>query len=361
MSGTLADHGIHPLAETESEAGSVSDFRRVLDHSINLRDLGDVTPRVRQGLVLRSSQVVSPLQLRKLGVQSIIDLRQAPVACRVHTHNVSDMFKRWFVSVKVWFQRSVMGRKPVHAMSRKRLLLEQAVLLESKPCWRCTQACEDTYGVKAQVYHVDLLPGAVSFFIFAALPHYLQAKVLYLVVRKQKPEALVAAAVADPQVLGFFKLYKIILERSKTNVAAALRLLLQDDHLPVLIHCVHGKDRTGLIAMLIYLICRVPREVIVADYARSESLLRESREKRELLDLPVDLTRDQVIASVASVMEATLDYLQQRYGDVDNYLMSAGMEQEEIDGIREKMMPAMSQNGMPQNGNNSFSNGTNSC
>lgn len=69
MSGALANHGIHPLDETESEAGSVPDLRRVLSRSINLRDLGHEAEALREGLVLRSSQVVSPTQLKKLGVK----------------------------------------------------------------------------------------------------------------------------------------------------------------------------------------------------------------------------------------------------------------------------------------------------
>ena len=135
-------------------------------------------------------------------------------------------------------------------------------------------------------YAVDLLPGIVSVFIFAALPHRLQCKVIFLAIKRKHPEPVVAAAVADPRIMGYLKLYKIILERSKSNLAAALRLLICDDHMPVLIHCIHGKDRTGLVVMLIYLLCGVPHDVIVRDYAQSESLLKEGRDNRQLLGLP---------------------------------------------------------------------------
>ncbi len=107
--------------------------------------------------------------------------------------------------------------------------------------------------------------------------------------------------------------------------------------MPVLVHCVHGKDRTGLIVMLIYLVCGVPHDIIIADYAQSESLLRESRDHKELMELPEELTRDQIIASAASVMEGTIAHITRKYGDVDAYLCSTGMVQEEIDGIRAKL------------------------
>ena len=44
-------------------------------------------------------------------------------------------------------------------------------------------------------------------------------------------------------------------------VAKALRIFCAQDNYPVLIHCIHGKDRTGLIVMLLLLICDVPAKV----------------------------------------------------------------------------------------------------
>ena len=209
---------------------------------------------------------------------------------------------------------------------------------QAAPCWRCTEAGEAVYGVRAQVYHVDLLPGIVSLFIFIALPHRLQLKVIYLALRRRHPEPVVAAAVADPRVLGYFKLYKIILSRAKGHIASALRLLLGDEHVPMLIHCIHGKDRTGLVVMLIYLLCGVPDELIIRDYALSESLLREGRESRQLLGIEEQFTTDEIMAATAHVMEDTLGFLREKYGDVETYLKSAGMTGAEIDGIRARLL-----------------------
>ena len=36
--------------------------------------------------------------------------------------------------------------------------------------------------------------------------------------------------------------------------------------MPSLIHCAHGKDRTGVVIMLLLLICDTPHEAIVQDY-----------------------------------------------------------------------------------------------
>ena len=50
-----------------------------------------------------------------------------------------------------------------------------------------------------------------------------------------------------------------------------------------------------------------------------------------------EITTDEIIASAAHVMEATIVYLEQKYGDVEGYLRSAGMHQGEIEDIRKKL------------------------
>ncbi len=37
-----------------------------------------------------------------------------------------------------------------------------------------------------------------------------------------------------------------------------------EENFPVVIHCTHGKDRTGVIIMLLLLLCNVPTEVCTA-------------------------------------------------------------------------------------------------
>ena len=49
--------------------------------------------------------------------------------------------------------------------------------------------------------------------------------------------------------------------QAKHDIAKALRVFTVPEHFPVLVHCIHGKDRTGLIIMLIMLLCSIPAEV----------------------------------------------------------------------------------------------------
>lgn len=45
---------------------------------------------------------------------------------------------------------------------------------------------------------------------------------------------------ADPQVMGYLKLYVLLLERAKPRLAAAMRLCAHRGNLPLLVHCIHG-------------------------------------------------------------------------------------------------------------------------
>ena len=66
------------------------------------------------------------------------------------------------------------------------------------------------------------------------------------------------------------KQYFDILEYTKPAVADILRLIIEGDNVPVLVHCAHGKDRTGVIIAVILACLEVDDEVIAQDYAESE-------------------------------------------------------------------------------------------
>ena len=54
----------------------------------------------------------------------------------------------------------------------------------------------------------------------------------------------------------------VVVVQGKKEVAKALRVFVDHNNYPVLVHCIHGKDRTGLIVMLIMLLCSVEPEVM---------------------------------------------------------------------------------------------------
>lgn len=327
---------LKPRYSTLQDLDKAREAEGYTNSSVNMRDVADGSANhIRKGLLFRSSQIISPNDLNHHMINLVFDLRVPPAPCRMHTHNQMQRLNRWLTRIVVWFRRYFFGKREKLARTNTLLMVDEYTLYEYPKCIRCTNDSKAIYGVRPlDVYHIDLLPSFVEYWIFYELPFYIKARVLWMKIKGKNPEHYVANAVADDTILGFIKLYQIILTGSKRRIARCFRLFLQYDNLPAIVHCIHGKDRTGLFVMLVYLLCEVPREDIIKDYSISYTLLREGRENHRLESLPEDLTTDAVMASSEYVMEAILDYFKDTYGDVTSYLMAGGMTAEEINIVK---------------------------
>ena len=280
--------------------------------SVNMRDIADCCSEltssdgaacyIRPKVLFRSSQVIDAEDIIHYNIKMTFDLRVPPVPCKVSHHNIRQRLSRWLTHWVVWVRHSILGESNRSLMrSNTALMVDEERLSEYPRCIRCSRNSEAVYGVKGlDVYHVDLLPSYVSFWIFYQLPYWIKARVIWMKLIGMQPEAVehyVANMIAKDDVLGFFNLYKIILRGSKRRIARSFRLLFKFDRLPALVHCIHGKDRTGIIVALLQLLAGVPREAIIRDYAISFTLLREGRDKEKLSVIPEPLTTDAVMAS----------------------------------------------------------------
>lgn len=72
--------------------------------------------------------------------------------------------------------------------------------------------------------------------------------------------------------MGLAGLYKTILQESGDEICRVLRICADRQNHPVLLHCSHGKDRTGLTVALILSLLGTPRGRIVGDYHVSEQV-----------------------------------------------------------------------------------------
>ncbi|MBX6389552.1 MAG: tyrosine-protein phosphatase [Frankia sp.] len=70
-------------------------------------------------------------------------------------------------------------------------------------------------------------------------------------------------------------IYDFLLDQRGEGLAAAVRALAAPGALPAIVHCSAGKDRTGLVIMLVLDLLGVPDEVIAQDYARTADLLHD--------------------------------------------------------------------------------------
>ena len=113
--------------------------------------------------------------------------------------------------------------------------------------------------------------------------------------------------------------------------APVLRTILKEAPNPVLFHCAHGKDRTGLIAAIFYLLANVARKDIVSNYAVSYEFVKD------LVAPLIASTPDHVhhiYRSDAPNMERLLSHVDRNYqGDIRIFLKSTGLSDEEIEGL----------------------------
>lgn len=95
---------------------------------------------------------------------------------------------------------------------------------------------------------------------------------------------------------------------------------------PMLMHCSAGKDRTGVGSALVLSALGVPRDIVVADYAMSETLLGASMKMDPddpnaamFARLPPEVMQV-LMRTEPAYIEATFAAIEKQYGSVDAYL-----------------------------------------
>lgn len=135
--------------------------------------------------------------------------------------------------------------------------------------------------------------------------------------------------------------YSRWLDQFQPAIGAIMTAIAQAPEGGVLIHCMGGKDRTGVISALLLELVGVPRDTIGADYALTAECLRPLDEEW-LENGPgerADRERQQAkYAARAEVMHEVLDHLDERYGGVEAYLQEAGATPENIARLRERLV-----------------------
>ena len=135
--------------------------------------------------------------------------------------------------------------------------------------------------------------------------------------------------------------YLEMLDTYRANVAAAVSAVARAPEGGVLIHCMGGKDRTGLIAALLLRLAGVPVPDIADDYGLSSENIKPLWQQW-VDDAGGDAERElrrRLSASPAEAMTQVLETLEREHGSVDSYLRSAGVSQEEVELARSRMRP----------------------
>jgi protein-tyrosine phosphatase len=149
-----------------------------------------------------------------------------------------------------------------------------------------------------------------------------------------------AVATAAPDTAAATReVYLVFLERFRTNVGAAIAAVARAPEGIVVVHCMGGKDRTGLVTALLLHLAGVDHEQIAADYATSEERLRP-RHDLWLAEAGTEVERERIrriAATPAESMVGVLEELERRYGSVEAYLRIAGLSEEDLELARKRL------------------------
>jgi protein-tyrosine phosphatase len=154
-------------------------------------------------------------------------------------------------------------------------------------------------------------------------------------------DATMQAPMEHADATSIFEGYRLMLDRSRANLARALETLAAEPT-PAVFFCMAGKDRTGLLAALALGLVGVERDAIIDDYTRTTVAMpaiiaRIEAEQPGAADRWEHLATD-VLSALPQTMADTLDLLDTEHGGIEAYVRGAGLTDAGIDGIRSRLL-----------------------
>jgi protein-tyrosine phosphatase len=114
--------------------------------------------------------------------------------------------------------------------------------------------------------------------------------------------------------------YLDLAEEGRAAITAAVEVIADADNAPVVVHCVAGKDRTGVVSAVTLGALGVPDDVIAEDYALTQGATERSMQFLRRLNPEVARMPARWLASPAETMQLFLADLRARHGSVRAYL-----------------------------------------
>lgn len=135
--------------------------------------------------------------------------------------------------------------------------------------------------------------------------------------------------------------YPEMLSKGRTRFADAVASIANAEG-TVVFHCAAGKDRTGLLAMMVLGSLGCDHEVIVADYEQSEAAMKRLTEwamghSKELADR-IGVTPASFLRADGRAMRIIIDGLVAEHGSLREYTKSLGVSDETLAKLEAKLL-----------------------
>ncbi|MBN1173669.1 MAG: tyrosine-protein phosphatase [Micromonosporaceae bacterium] len=134
--------------------------------------------------------------------------------------------------------------------------------------------------------------------------------------------------------------YRDMAIEAQRDIGRVVGMIIDRCDAPVVVHCLAGKDRTGVICALILAVLGVTDTDIAKDYALSVSGLRRFADWLRRTN-PAALAAEVppfALAAPAEAMELFLADFRQRHGSVERYLAASGLDDGHFGALRQCML-----------------------
>jgi len=128
--------------------------------------------------------------------------------------------------------------------------------------------------------------------------------------------------------------YRVFLERKAERCAAVIEAIARSAPGGVLFHCGAGRDRTGLVALLLLALAGVEPDAIAADYDLSAEAVKALFAEMGAEDQGpvIEALLAERGTTTAAAIRDTLEGF-----DVERYLLGAGVDRGDLDDIRHRL------------------------
>lgn len=271
-----------------------------LESVLNVRDFSTVHPNIKSGKLFRAGCVSSATDKdvrffrEKLGMKSWVDLRSSTeheddenMNSKIYEGYQSIVYDRKANSLKAEESLSGFGKRFfIPLMSES--LIKKGIFFRFRK--------------------------RIKFLVMLIAPVSIFSRRVYKRMR--------SIFINDINKGGLPLLNEMMLESSGKAITTVLKVIADDDNLPLAMFCTAGKDRTGVIAMLVLSVLGVPDSDIIRDYEHSDSAYKDINNKKAMVAAlsQDDLDPDVFLRAKGPVMADILKHIREKYGSVDGFL-----------------------------------------
>jgi len=121
-------------------------------------------------------------------------------------------------------------------------------------------------------------------------------------------------------------------------LAIALGVIADPAQAPVVVHCLAGKDRTGVVVALALSLLGVSDEDVAADYALTETAMNRLTEYLRVHNPEAIEGQEHIFDSPAAAMMLFLADIRAEHGSVEKYVEQIGVGAEQVAAMRDHLL-----------------------